>query len=71
MLLFRSGEDAHQWCQDRDRPGGTLLGLDQVWALSRAWYSNRLDLGYAGRSGPEIAELFRSVGLTGHFWELQ
>ena len=70
MLLFRSEEDLRKWCAQTDRPTGAVVGLDQVWALSKAWYANRLSLDYQGRSSAEIVAIFRDIGLTGRYWEL-
>ena len=70
MLLFRSEAGIDQWCAERGLPRGESLGLDQVWALAQAWYHNRLDPAYRGRSAEEAQAIFRQVGLRAPFWYL-
>lgn len=68
MLLFRSEEGIRRWCDERNREPGAVLTLEQTWALSRAWYGNRLHPEFRGRNAVEAEAVFRSVGLTGAFW---
>lgn len=70
MLLFRSEENIAKWCQAEQMPRGEILNLEQVWQLSKLWYSNRLLLEYAGRSAQEVNAIFDHVGLSGSFWQL-
>lgn len=51
-------------------PRGASLPLDQVWALSKLWYHNRLDPAYHGRSAEEAQAIFRQLGLHDAFWYL-
>ena len=41
----------------------------QVWALSKAWYHNRLSIDYHGRTLAEVQEIFRQFKLTSEFWQ--
>lgn len=70
MLLFRSEENIAKWCQAEQMPRGEILNLEQVWQLSKLWYSNRLLLEYAGRSAQEVKAIFDRVGLSDPFWQL-
>ncbi len=45
-----------------------MLSLERTWALARAWYGDRLEPGFRGRSAAEVAAIFRQVGLTSAFW---
>lgn len=68
MHLFRSEEAAMQWCADRRAKPGAVMPPEQVWALSKIWYGNRLDPDYGGRSVEEAEAVFEQVGLSGSFW---
>ena len=46
------------------------MSLTQTWALSRAWYDNRLESTFRGRGAAEAQAILRDVGLTGPFWQL-
>jgi len=46
------------------------VSLSQTWALSRAWYDNRLEPTFHGRSAAVAQAILREVGLTGPFWQL-
>lgn len=70
MLLFRSEENIAKWCQAEQMPRGEILTLEQVWQLSKLWYSNRLLREYAARSTQEVKAIFNRVGLSGSFWQL-
>ena len=68
MLLFRSEEGIREWCANRGEPPGAVMSLDQTWRLSQAWYGNRCDPGFHGRTKEEAEAVFASVGLDGPFW---
>lgn len=70
MLLFRSEGNIAQWCQANQMPRGEILSLQRVWEVSKLWYSNRLQLEYAGHSTQEVDAIFNRVGLSGSFWQL-
>jgi hypothetical protein len=46
------------------------VSLDQVWALARLWYENRLDPDWRRPTPHEAMDMFGSIGLTGEFWSL-
>jgi len=69
MLYFRSEDDVQAWCERKQKTRGEVLTLDQVWALSKVWYQDRLSPGYRGRSIERVVQLFESVGLTSTFWK--
>lgn len=70
MLLFRSEEHIDAWYGDRERGRGATIGLDPVWGLADAWYSDRMSPDWRRRTVEEAQELFSSLGLTGDFWDL-
>lgn len=70
MLLFRSEEWVDKWCKRHNLKHGEMLSLQQVWELSKLWYSNRMSLDYHGRSMEQVAEIFKQAGLTSKFWYL-
>ena len=46
------------------------MSLTQTWALSRAWYDNRLESTFRGRGAAAAEAILRDVGLTSPFWLL-
>ncbi|HWU38035.1 MAG TPA: hypothetical protein VN203_10350 [Candidatus Acidoferrum sp.] len=44
--------------------------MEKTWTLAKAWYYNRMDPNYRGRSAAEAREIFREVGLSSGFWFL-
>ena len=68
MLLFRSEGEIDDWCAATGEPRGEALPLQQVWELSQAWYGNRMDPDFRGRSIEQVVELFSRFGLTSEFW---
>jgi len=69
MLLFRSEEAIDAWCKAATEPRGEAVSLETVWALSQAWYGDRISPGYRGRTLEEARRLFAKVGLTVPFWQ--
>lgn len=59
-----------EWCAERGYEPGVSLSLDRVWELAGAWYGNRLDPGFRGRSAAEAEAVLRGVGLEVPFWSL-
>jgi hypothetical protein len=51
-------------------PRGAILAVDEMWALAKLWYANRLDPAWRRPTPAEATEMFASVGLTGDFWRL-
>jgi hypothetical protein len=70
MLLFRSEEHLQRWQTERELSPGATFTLEQQWALARAWYADRADPDWRGRTPEEAESVFAGVGLTGSFWEL-
>lgn len=68
MLLFQSEELIDRWCKRNYLERGEVLTIQQVWELSKLWYSNRLSVDFHGRSIEQVAEIFRQAGLTSVFW---
>jgi hypothetical protein len=51
-------------------PRGEILSLDQIWSLAKAWYGDRLQPGFTGRTIAEAHHIFNQLGLTSPFWYL-
>ncbi len=58
------------WCRATGEPHGEILPLATVWALSQAWYGDRMDPAYRGRTAGEAVGIFARLGLTSAFWRL-
>ncbi|MFJ9371351.1 organomercurial lyase [Nocardia sp. NPDC101769] len=58
-----------RWLTDHRASEGYAMSVQQLWRLASGWYTGRLDPGYVRRHPSQAAEYFRSVGLTGPFWE--
>jgi hypothetical protein len=69
MLLFRSEEIIDDWCAATREPRGETLLLEQVWTLAQAWYGDRMDPGFRGRTIEQAVEIFSRVGLRSDFWK--
>jgi hypothetical protein len=67
-LLFRSEEHLERWRRQQQAPRGEVLSLQQLWDLAVAWYQQRLDPNFSGRSVAEAQAVFRKIGLTSPFW---
>ena len=46
-----------------------LVGMDQLWGLSTAWYGNRLDPDSRRPQPEEMRAIFAGLGLEGDFWD--
>lgn len=49
---------------------GTIVPLDQVWRLAKAWYADPRRDDWRPRTRAESQAVLASVGLQGAFWEL-
>ena len=67
-MLFRSEEEIEIWRQNESRVKGAVLSLNQVWALSRRWYGDRLAASFRGRTAAGAIQIFQSLGLRDSFW---
>jgi len=68
MLFFRSEELAKAWCDARETTVRPLVTMDQLWALSKIWYSTRLDPEARRPSADEMPSIFASIGLENDHW---
>ena len=59
-----------QWCDRRSRPVGTILTLEQGWALAQVWFTDPRQPGWRRPSLARMADLVRVQGLDGPFWAL-
>lgn len=71
MLLFRSEEEVDAWCAATGEPRGEVLSLAQIWALSQAWYGDRMHPDFRGRTVEQATNIFESVGLRSYFWRME
>ena len=69
MLFFRSEERVRAWCRARSEPVRPLVRMDQLWRLSVAWYSTRLDPDARRPSPAEMRAIFAGLGLADSFWD--
>lgn len=70
MLLFRSEEEARQWCQRQDRPFGAVVTVSRLARLAALWYGDRLWADWQPRTAAQSQAILDGVGLTGDFWHL-
>jgi len=70
MLLFRSEEEIAWWCAATGEPRGEALPLAQVWELAQAWYGDRMDPDFRGRTAEQAAGIFARAGLISAFWSV-
>jgi hypothetical protein len=71
MLAFRSEGHVEAWLAGRGLERGAVFSVEQMWRLSRAWYSDRLSPEWRRRSAEEAETLFAEIGLVGDFWRLR
>jgi hypothetical protein len=71
MLLFRSEGHVETWCRERGVLTGATLSVQQLWALARTWYTDRLDPAWRRRTAEESEAAFAGVGLSEEFWRLR
>jgi len=69
MLFFRSEERVREWCAAHGTPVRPIVTLPQLWALSTAWYANRLSPDARRPKPAEMTGIFERIGLTGAFWD--
>lgn len=67
-MLLRSEADGDASCQRENQPRGEVVPLETVWRLSQAWYGDRMDPAFRGRSAADAIAIFKRVGLTSPFW---
>ncbi len=49
---------------------GAVLSIEQCWQLAERWYEGRMNPEWNLRSRFEAGAIFREVGLTDSFWNL-
>ena len=70
MLFFRSEESLDEWLESRRAARGATLSIDALWELTQRWYQNRMSPEYRGRTAAQVQEIFRELGLTSPFWQV-
>ena len=70
MVFFRSRSHLDDWKRENSVDDGVALTIDQTHALSVPLYRDRTKLDYVRPSKEELTADFRSLGLTGPFWDL-
>jgi hypothetical protein len=71
MLFFRSEEVVRDWCSANGYPVRPLVSMDQLWGLSVAWYSTRLQAQARRPQPDEMRRIFAGLGLSDDFWDPQ
>ena len=69
MLLFRSEEDVAAWCAQTGTARGEIVPFEVIWRLAQAWYGNRMQADYRGRTSAEAEAVLAGVGLASAFWK--
>jgi hypothetical protein len=59
-----------RWCVAQGVPRGEALTLEQIWALAKAWYGDRMTPEFRGRTVEAAARIFGQIGLSSDFWYL-
>lgn len=57
-----------RWCERRGTARREVLDVDRLWALSKAWYDDRLSPDYRGRTAAGAQAILAGLGLTSPFW---
>ena len=70
MLAFRSEATVERWCEETGNPRGSVLELEQVNELGRAWYGAKLSPEWKRATPVEAEAAFARIGLVGDFWRL-
>lgn len=47
---------------------GEVVTLARLWTLAQAWYHDRLDPAFRGRTTAEAEAIFAAAGLCTPFW---
>ena len=71
MLFFRSEERVREWCSRAGHPLRPRVTIPQLWELSLAWYSSRLNPDSRRPQPDEMRRIFARLGLTDEFWDPQ
>lgn len=71
MLFFRSEADLSEWKRARNVQAGEHFSTNRLWTLSQAWYGNRLDPNFHGRSLDAAQDIFREMGFSSPFWYIR
>lgn len=56
------------WSARAGLPTGEIVPIEQIWRLAQAWYHDRLDPAFRGRSVEQAQAILANVGLTSPFW---
>jgi hypothetical protein len=68
MLLFRSEEHVHRWCETRGLNRGAVFTPEQMWMVAKQWHGRRLEPGWRRFTLDEAEAVFADAGLMGAFW---
>jgi hypothetical protein len=61
---------AVKWCAREGVAPGGLLTTAATWQLAQAWYADRLDPDFLGRTEDEARDIFKRLGLVGKHWKV-
>ena len=71
MLFFQSEESLNEWLLSNKAERGAVISIELLWKLSQRWYQNRMSPDYRGRTTEQAREIFKELGLTSEFWQVQ
>jgi hypothetical protein len=70
MVFFSSQKHLEDWIRLNSSSEGQALTIEQTLELSIPIYRDKMSLGYSRPSREETMSHFRSLGLSGDFWQL-
>lgn len=70
MVFFRSAGHLEDWMAANPGLAGEALSIEQTHALGLPVYRDKIKLEYVRPAKAQLVAHFRSLGLTGDFWEL-
>lgn len=70
VLPFRSQQDVADWSERHGIDQGQTAPISQVLDLARHWYGHHCDTGWRKWTTAQASGIFRDVGLTGPFWDI-
>ena len=71
MLVFENEDQITEWSKRHNIPKGDVQPISNVWAFSREWYGNHLNLEWTKWTMQEAKAMFAKYNLTAATWELE
>jgi alkylmercury lyase-like protein len=70
MVFFSSDQHLDDWKKSNPVTGGEALTIEQTLKLSIPFYRDKMKIDYARPSRDQTKAHFKSLGLTGDFWNI-